>query len=266
MCSAAGSLWMPHISRVASMATEWFYDLDVGSWIKTIPKHSKRKNPAKTSMTHIPHSHITPSHLWILQRSHPEKQATFTTTNSISHRLQKFFDCAGCPKLQGHLTKGPAHSESLMSNCLINSCILMSPQVYGIRIGHRHVTRVTREQHLTTWKSEIDNMQCLRSSISLGAVVAKIHSPGIRRFSNCRNLWDICSGKLKICCEAIKMHFHWNIHCISGKKPFNPISSPIVMSNDLMYSNWLCIEIAKLSSSFHLQPISSMYPPPHCDC
>lgn len=135
MCSAAGSLWMPHISRVASMATEWFYDLDVGSWIKTIPKHSKRKNPAKTSMTHIPHSHITPSHLWILQRSHPEKQATFTTTNSISHRLQKFFDCAGCPKLQGHLTKGPAHSESLMSNCLINSCILMSPQVYGIRIG-----------------------------------------------------------------------------------------------------------------------------------
>ena len=135
---------MPHISRVASVATECFYDLDVGSWTKTIRKHSKwplykgkmletqwiretccpffLKIPSKTLVTHIPHYDITSSHLWILQRSHPEKQATFTTTNSISHRLQKFFDCAGCPKLQGHLPQGPTHSESLMSKCLTNSC------------------------------------------------------------------------------------------------------------------------------------------------
>lgn len=138
--------------------------LRLGRWKLNKTLHQNilsEKIPQKPPWLIFPHSHITPSHLWILQRSHPEKQATFTTTNSISHRLQKFFDCAGCPKLQGHLTKGPAHSESLMSNCLANSCILMSPQVHGIRIGHWHVTRVTREQHLTTWKSEIDNMQSM---------------------------------------------------------------------------------------------------------
>lgn len=65
-------------------------------------------------------------------------------------------------------------------------------------------------------------MQCLRSSISLGAVVAKIHSPGIRRFSNCRNLWDIWKQtKNMLWSNKIELSFKHSLHlCKETLQPY----------------------------------------------
>ena len=166
--------------------------------MKTISKHSKRKIPAKTSMTHIPSfSHHAKSPLDPAAVASGKASDLYYNQQHLA-QTSKVLRLCWMSKVAGSPDKRP--STFRITHVQLPSQLMYTHVTLGIRYTHR--------RHLTTWQSAIDNMRCLRSSISLGAVVAKIHSPGIRRFSNCRNLWDICSGKLQICCEAIKLNFH----------------------------------------------------------